>query len=207
MADQMEEAVGGHRGPHPCMVLEHPKCGRTWMGLLLTSLGLRAPSKSHGWMVHAHPYSLSAAELSDEFSRSSWRYEAYLRRTNLTRTLLLVRDPMDVLVSSYFERKYRAAGMANGRRPGWAQGRQGRDYSIPRSMSIEAYAAQPIGSIQTCAPARGTARRAPRAPRATSTPALAARPLHFEPWRAVGAGTSHSSTHGSRTRSAGRRRC
>lgn len=95
---------------HRYHVLSYPGSGRTWLRLMLNMLGVRTGA-SHGEPVHEHPFSLDADSVYQQFNghvcppqfencgndNSPW-----------SNMVLLLRDPLDIVVSNYYERKYRA---------------------------------------------------------------------------------------------------
>lgn len=101
-------------------LLSFPKCGRTWLRLLIgkaLSLHIGAPDAARGDLLELEPFTFQRRELPSllvshderphrkapaQIGRSKARY----RRKNV---LLLVRDPRDVIVSLYYERKKRKA--------------------------------------------------------------------------------------------------
>ncbi|EGB10255.1 hypothetical protein AURANDRAFT_62889 [Aureococcus anophagefferens] len=165
-------ATGGRAGAAAdAIILEFPKSGRTWLfGLLTEAARLKGGRnftvlRSHTMGVIDHPFLMSPDALA------------------AAKTGLLVRDPLDVLVSSYFERVYRAKGSK----------------AIPRHVQLKAFVEWTTGSIAThvaflnawvpaalaapdravvvtyeglsaCAPRRAARGRAPRRRRAHATP-------------------------------------
>lgn len=106
---------------HHYHVLSYPGSGRTWLRSLLHGLGIRTGA-SHGEPVHSHPFSVFPHQLAEQIQKG-------IINAPFSKAVLLLRDPVDVLVSNYHERRFRAA--ANPSIP---------HYKISDSMTLDQYA-------------------------------------------------------------------
>ena len=91
------------------IILEFPKSGRTWLyGLLHDATVFQGSNKSivrsHTNGIIDHPFLMTPESLTSAFS------SVPVSRRFPSMTILLIRDPLDVMVSGYFERMYRAKG-------------------------------------------------------------------------------------------------
>eukprot|EP01147_Barroeca_monosierra_P004847 gene4847-6878_t len=128
------------RGHHrPLYTISHPKSGRTWMRCLVGSAyacNMKNKTLTLGKMVdwsekvlnfnhgNPHPFEATSRDIINGFHMT----EDYKRK----RGIIIVRDPRDVIVSSYYERLYRDS-----------------KHPIPGSMSIGDYLQLNRGSLKT----------------------------------------------------------
>lgn len=133
-------------------VLSFPGCGSTWLQvIMMVALSISNTSymlddelpasslfdahatlsvfeKSHGEDFHDHPFSVSGPELQSKFF-----HELSLSKMDPLspggKVILLLRDPLDVLVSVYYHRKYRES---------FRHGQE--DWRLPSDMSLQDFA-------------------------------------------------------------------
>eukprot|EP00971_Amphidinium_carterae_P282690 5612158-Amphidinium_carterae.1 len=96
-------------------VIAFPKSGRTWLIEMMRAVegrnGSYEVTGSHRESAHGHPFLVYDWQLQENFrwwmkTRSSLHPFDYLGCV-----VVLIRNPMDVLVSSYYDRLYRAYGV------------------------------------------------------------------------------------------------
>lgn len=95
---------------HHYHVLSYPGSGRTWLRAMLQLLGVRTGA-SHGEPVHEHPFGLEADSLYQQFNGRVCppQFERCgIQNVPFQNTVVLIRDPLDIVVSNYYERKYRS---------------------------------------------------------------------------------------------------
>lgn len=103
---------------HRYHLLSFPCSGRTWLIRLLNNAGLTV-GMSHGEPTHHHPQGLTGQQLFDQFKEN-------VVNVPFQNVILLIRDPLDVMVCSYYERKFRGLD-------------SGYDDTIPDGMSLEEF--------------------------------------------------------------------
>jgi len=126
-------------------LLAYPKCGRTWLTMMLKTVLRGAGAQidwvnSHGEGVHGHPYLSTAAELEARFAAfaaAGSNVSAYFK--DAQKTILLLRDPLDVLVSSFHDRKHRGRFNAIGQ----------KGYELPMNASLGEYARELRGGLSS----------------------------------------------------------
>jgi len=77
----------------------------------LLSAHVHMPSleKTHGEKIHGHPWLLSASELQGKFDDAIGAKKRPFSPRE--RAVLLIRDPLDVMVSSFYHRRFRETAM------------------------------------------------------------------------------------------------
>jgi hypothetical protein len=130
-------------------LISYPKCGRTWLRLMLG----RAWGQHYGlpeseellflqWREPPHPElpRLTVVHEDRPMLKAPAELETSKARFHNKRVIFLARDPRDVIVSSYFEKKKRSALFGTnpyaGRDPGF-------------SGTLEEFIAAPIGGFDT----------------------------------------------------------
>lgn len=144
----------GFRKPKPqALIVSFPKCGRTWLRMML------GKALAHAYHLHsrdpleiqefhrAHPEIpvIDIEHEGDPFNKAPSELNRDLRHLAGTRIVFLVRDPRDVVVSSWFEKSLRC-GVKSRRRDG-SYNPNGRTQLY--SGTLEEFIDEPVGSLAT----------------------------------------------------------
>ena len=101
-----------HKRGTQCYILSYPKCGRTWLRLLIGKVLCEQFNLPESQMIDTFRLTAVAPVLLTHFSHDYSSIKAafpynYLPRNKIEyqncKVLFLIRDPRDVLVSSYFQ--------------------------------------------------------------------------------------------------------
>lgn len=98
-----------------CYIISYPKCGRTWLRMLLIEyfkkFGTSATDKYHKFLLHAP----DGKKIKIDHDQGNWvpcppkinQLKIKKEKFSNKKIIFLVRDPRDVLVSSWYHLKYR----------------------------------------------------------------------------------------------------